>query len=151
MRDHPKPRRALPEPERPAFVDRLRRFVASTADLPGPTRQIVHLYEGWMGGREGIQGWRTQITLPDAPERTLEIWYDHLDHDVYLLIGREYQEWSLEPWTADVQQTCLDQIGRRIEDFVEAGPAHRDESPEPATRLELLAKTIRKMRVDHNR
>lgn len=117
MRKRPGKSRALAEPARPKFLVDLRVTIDSAVARNEESIKVSHSYEGWEAGRESVSGWRTEIALAADPRRVMEVWYDNLDHDVFVSGDVEYREWTWEADSETAPRQCLHEVDQLVEAF----------------------------------
>ena len=117
MSKRPQKSRVLAEPVRPTFLVDLRTTIDSAVVRNKAVVVAAHSYDGWEAGHETVNGWRTQIVLVADPERVMEVWYDNLDHDVFVSGDVEYQEWTWGPGDETAQRECLEEIDQLVNAF----------------------------------
>ncbi|APX03963.1 hypothetical protein BWQ92_21560 [Arthrobacter sp. QXT-31] len=47
----------------------------------------------------------------------MEVWYDNLDHDVFVSGDVEYQEWTWESGDETAQRECLNEVDQLVDVF----------------------------------
>ncbi|WP_157365227.1 hypothetical protein [Arthrobacter sp. QXT-31] len=117
MSKRPRKSRALGEPVRPEFLVDLHATIDSAVARNKATVVAAHYYDGWEAGHETVNGWRTQIALLADPGKVMEVWYDNLDHDVFVSGDVEYQEWTWESGDETAQRECLNEVDQLVDVF----------------------------------
>ena len=117
MSRRPRKSRALTEPVRPKFLVDLHATIDSAVARNAGSIVVAHSYEGWEGGHATVNGWRTEIALTADLGRVMEVWYDNLDHDVFVSGEVEYQEWTWETGDEAAPLKCLHEMDQLVDAF----------------------------------
>ncbi|WP_056260346.1 hypothetical protein [Frigoribacterium sp. Leaf186] len=109
---------SLPEPERPPFVDRLRRALDLAAAEESGRLRVVH---SWVGDEvPGTTlrrvGWQSRVLTITGPRRApIDVWFDADDGDVTVIGDVSVPDWSLHD--AEAESACLAASGQLLHDL----------------------------------